>query len=494
MVNAKFVVKRTGPTIIALALLGCSGVQAAGPERNAAAVSASGAAGEPSSGSRASGPVIEGPEQRAMVPETARLGVSSPGQRAGEAPLPRAVVSWSSGCASTQRDTGELSIALPKGKGRGKYLLTLPPEYDPTAALPLVFAFHGRTRSHLEMHVVDSNRIHEELGGRALMLYVKSVGQGWDRPEEFPSNLALFDALYSHVLANYCVDVGRVFAVGHSSGGVFATRLACRSSDKLAGVAVVAGVLDVQCAAPTPAIFIHGRRDSVVPVTRGWHARDTFAVRNGCNSQSARTSIPACVEYTGCFPGLPVWWCDHDEPTYENTNHGWPSFASQAIASFFDRLPARDRSEVPNSISNGQFDQSSDGWEGSFASQQVGSMEARHGALCMDVRNRGQNFTDAQLLQRGLKLERGKRYKIEFRSWASAPTLLRARLGMSAPPHRDYWARQVDVGMQPRHVVDSFVMGDPDESDGSLGFQAAGAAVLSVPVTVCIDDVHLSSW
>jgi hypothetical protein len=38
-----------------------------------------------------------------------------------------------------------------------------------------------------------------------------------------------------------------------------------------------------------------------------------------------------------------VQWCEHTEPTYSDnngpTNHGWPSFASRAIRTFFEALP-----------------------------------------------------------------------------------------------------------------------------------------------------------
>ena len=46
-----------------------------------------------------------------------------------------------------------------------------------------------------------------------------------------------------------------------------------------------------------------------------------------------------CVTYQGCEPGLDIAWCEHDEPTYDDTNHGWPSFASRTIADFLFSLP-----------------------------------------------------------------------------------------------------------------------------------------------------------
>jgi hypothetical protein len=45
------------------------------------------------------------------------------------------------------------------------------------------------------------------------------------------------------------------------------------------------------------------------------------------------------VTYQGCEAGLPIAWCEHDEPTYDDTNHGWPSFASHTIAQLLFSLP-----------------------------------------------------------------------------------------------------------------------------------------------------------
>jgi hypothetical protein len=46
---------------------------------------------------------------------------------------------------------------------------------------------------------------------------------------------------------------------------------------------------------------------------------------------------PGCVSYQGCADTL--IWCSHDDPNYSNTNHGWPCFASRAMADFFSALP-----------------------------------------------------------------------------------------------------------------------------------------------------------
>jgi hypothetical protein len=38
-----------------------------------------------------------------------------------------------------------------------------------------------------------------------------------------------------------------------------------------------------------------------------------------------------CVMYQGCAADHPVYWCQHTDPNYSNTNHGWPGFANKFL-------------------------------------------------------------------------------------------------------------------------------------------------------------------
>jgi polyhydroxybutyrate depolymerase len=410
-------------------------------------------------------------------------------------PAPRAIISPSTGCGRERGPTGELSLAF--GSRTGQYVLTLPPGYTPEAPAPLVFAFHGFTRTHVQMYSGDASRLAEEVGSRAIVAYVKSQGESWDRPGELEPSLELYDALYEHLLATHCVDVERVFALGISSGGFFTTEVVCRHPERLAAAAVVSGAIETHCDARMPILFVHGPADTEVPVSRGWHVRDYFLSENGCGPRTAPTSIEQCVFYADCYPGYPLWWCQHDEPTYDNTNHGWPSFASQAIATFFDtiKVPAN---EPPNLIENGRFDSTSAPWQGNLTPPASGSVDVRSGvhggALCLTIDQPGQFAWDAALSYAGFQLERGQRYTIDFRAWASAPTRVRATLGMANSPYREHWVRYFELGTQPRHWRNSIVMSDPYEDNHQLAFQGGGPAARTLPVTFCIDDVQVSAW
>jgi polyhydroxybutyrate depolymerase len=412
-------------------------------------------------------------------------------------PAPRALVSPSTGCGRELGATGDLTLAF--GDRTGQYLLTLPPGYTPDVPAPLVFAFHGFTRTHVQMYSGDASRLAEEVGSRAIVAYVKSQGESWDRPGELEPSLELYDALYEHLLATHCVDVERVFALGISSGGFFTTEVVCRHPERLAAAAVVSGAMENGCDARMPILFVHGPADTEVPISRGWHVRDYFLSENGCGPRTMETGIEQCVQYADCFPGYPLWWCQHDEPTYDNTNHGWPSFASQAIATFFETIKVPSAEEPPNLIADGHFDSTPPRWLGNLTPPASGSVQVQAqaggqgGALCLSMDNAGQFAWDAALSYRGLQLERGKQYTIDFRAWATAPTTVRATLGQADSPYRELWVRYFQLGVQPRHWRNVIVMGDPSASPHGLQFQGGGPAARTVPVTFCIDDVQVTS-
>jgi polyhydroxybutyrate depolymerase len=259
---------------------------------------------------------------------------AEPGEPPGTEP---AAPTASSGCGKAPAP-GEFTIPL--GGANAAFTITVPPDYDPATPTPLVFGFHGRNQTHIQLRTQDAANIQTEIGGRAVVAYLKSqAGPGWNFAEEVEPNVAFFNAVYDRMLADYCVDTSRVFAVGHSSGGYFANILACRYGDRLRGIGAVAGnTQEFDCAGRVAAMVVHGVRDSVVSFAGGQQSRDTYRATNGCGAEAAPFAVTPCIEYQGCDEGLPVAWCEHNEPTYQDTNHGWPSFASRAIGQFLFAL------------------------------------------------------------------------------------------------------------------------------------------------------------
>lgn len=250
----------------------------------------------------------------------------------------------SAGCGNANPPVGDSAITI-RG-AQAQYTITLPTGYDASTPVPLIFAFHGRNQNHIQLRTQDAAGIQTELGGRAVMAYMKSQGgPGWNFEAEVPPSIEFFEAMYDQMLASYCIDTAKVFAVGHSSGAYFADILACRYGNLLRGVGDVAGALqETECVGQNVAgIFVHGATDVVVSNAGGRAVRDQFIALNGCQQSTQAGAVSPCVAYDGCATGFPVQWCEHTEPTYSNengpTNHGWPSFASRAIGQFLFSLP-----------------------------------------------------------------------------------------------------------------------------------------------------------
>jgi polyhydroxybutyrate depolymerase len=302
-------------------------------------VPASGGASAPA-GTGTETPVTETPTAETPPTEMQPPVTTTPGEQ--NAPTP---ITPSAGCANGNATppTGQMSLTI-RG-AQANYLVTLPPGYSGSSPMPLIFGFHGRNRTFLEFEQVDASQIRTQLENRAVMVFPQSQGgPGWNFDAEVPPSIEFFDALYTQMLANYCVDTSHVFAVGHSSGGYFSHILACRYGEKLRGIGVVSGQLqENDCSGNVAAIMIHSPGDVVVPFNGGVAARDYLIARNACTQATVPGPVAPCVTYQGCTDGLPVAWCQHNEPTYQDqgrdTFHGWPSFASQAMSQFLFGLP-----------------------------------------------------------------------------------------------------------------------------------------------------------
>jgi predicted esterase len=233
------------------------------------------------------------------------------------------------------------------------FIVSLPPTYVATQPYPLVFAFHGFRLNERGCQGLDCEGAQANIGPKAILVFPKSIGPGWEAPKEnLDPNVAYFQDLVALMKREYCVDENRVAVSGVSSGGQFVHALACRLGDQLWAVAPVAGIMieKTNCRGTPAAIVIHGVSDQL---KNGQEARDAFAARNGCSSttvpdlemmhariaaaRAAGRTDYACVDYQGCTAS-PVRWCEHSEPGYAGTTHGWPTFGGKLIADFLFSL------------------------------------------------------------------------------------------------------------------------------------------------------------
>jgi poly(3-hydroxybutyrate) depolymerase len=258
----------------------------------------------------------------------------------------------SAGCGKENPTSGTLAFMV-DGE-TAEYVLTLPTVYDPDRPYPLGFAFHGRNRTGPNCHDGDCAGFDAAMHDQAVLVYMTALGGmlGWEGSSERERNVQYFEELRAHVEANYCIDTGREFVAGTSSGAHFVNILACRFGDTLLATAPVAGVLpeDTGCKGEIAALVIHGVDDIHVAFSEGEKARDHYLARNHC----ASTSVPAvatlhpevvadreshqCAVYDDCDAGKPVVWCEHSEGGYDGSTHGWPLFGGDRIWEFVETL------------------------------------------------------------------------------------------------------------------------------------------------------------
>jgi polyhydroxybutyrate depolymerase len=199
--------------------------------------------------------------------------------------------------------------------------IRLPLTYDPQRAYPLILLGHGCGGDGTA--VVP---IHEESGEDAIVVGLSSVedcfdtGGGPASPE-----LPFFDAVLAHMSDNYCVDTGKVFVAGFSSGAWLSNLLGCARGDKIRGIGTMAGGLgdsiQGQCVGHVAAMMMADTDDTSNPIVSpddvtgndegSGVAHTLTAEHNGCTTEMTPwdAEFPECEANTGCDPAYPVVWC-----------------------------------------------------------------------------------------------------------------------------------------------------------------------------------------
>ena len=181
------------------------------------------------------------------------------------------------------------------------YRVHTPNNYDPSVRYPIIMSFDGiegsgnRIETYSGLDALPAIVVYPDalLGARGFTSWDGApYSVDGERDVQFVHDL--LDALP----AQYCVDTTRVFAVGMSNGGSFATIVGCELGDRVRAVASVSGAYYTTCKEEerTPSLLVlHSVDDRQAPFA-GSTARRLPAIAAWVEAQAAdrncKTKIP----------------------------------------------------------------------------------------------------------------------------------------------------------------------------------------------------------
>jgi poly(3-hydroxybutyrate) depolymerase len=259
------------------------------------------------------------------------LAVRAPDAAATPAPTGKAPPMPSPGCGMPGTPPDGVQTIAVNGRDR-QYIIRSPLAYDRMRPYRVVFAFHG---AHGTMSGFDKGYgFRKEFQDKAVQLFPQAL----DGPDGYTTwardskdDIAFVDAILDRVKKTLCVDAGRVFSTGHSSGGFFSNTLGCQRGGVFRGVAPVSGgPRDMSpCTGQVAYWGAHGLQDTTVALRSGRQARDFFLKRDACGTTTMPVAPSPCVAYDGCAAGFPLRWCEFEG------GHVWPAFATKGVSDFF---------------------------------------------------------------------------------------------------------------------------------------------------------------
>jgi polyhydroxybutyrate depolymerase len=253
----------------------------------------------------------------------------------------------------------ERSLVTPDGRTR-RYRIYVPSVIPSGTSVPLVIALHGGlgTSSQFEANsglngFAESNRF--------IAVYPDGVGnqpdgsgyQTWNggyccgpAAAQSIDDITFIRNVVTDLRNSLPVNSSRVYALGHSNGGILSYSIACEMSDVVAAIGVQAGsnlVTDCRPALPVSVFHLHGTNDTNVPINGGRgnglsttvfvsarSAVDAIATVNGCNVASPRFLVASnsdvtALSWTNCKSNSEVRFV-----TVKNATHAWMGHAAQS--------------------------------------------------------------------------------------------------------------------------------------------------------------------
>jgi len=214
----------------------------------------------------------------------------------------------SAGCDVTPAVApGEEQVTTTSGGVERSYVRHVPPGYEGTDPTPVVLDFHGYLEG-ATIHVAHSKL--GPFGDEHGFITITPQGLGpvprWDTAVE-SADLAFVGDLLDELDDTLCVDERRVYVTGLSNGAFLSSSIACVYADRVAAVAPVAGIRDVEgCepARPVPVVAFHGTEDTFVVYTGGYGS-GAASLPNPDGSERSPEQVAEAEEAASEGPSVP---------------------------------------------------------------------------------------------------------------------------------------------------------------------------------------------
>ena len=269
--------------------------------------------------------------------------------------VPEPITSYTVSVDETDQTLHTITI---EGMQPRTFFLNVPASYTPGTPTPLLLAFHSRTTNGKE--ILATSQILSWAAAMNIIVVavngaVHEFASSWNAggccepaTTHNENDVLLTSTIIDYLESQATIDASRVWAMGHSNGGMMAYRLACELSDKITAVAVVTGALvDDSCnpTQPVSVIHLHGNLDPTVPFHGGgkfetpsiYHSIAEFTKLNRCSTPASEFVTPTKEKYQ--------WICNNGFEAllvnYQEESHQWGDGYTEQILQFLFAHPRK---------------------------------------------------------------------------------------------------------------------------------------------------------
>ncbi len=244
---------------------------------------------------------------------------------------------WLAGSSTTRTELGR------------QYIVHLPAEFKPDVYYPLVMLYPGKGAT------AEAAQYAYAMDALPAIITYPSPTVGADgftawqgAPYSSRSNdIAFTNTILDRLQADLCIDKTRIYAVGMSNGGGFASLLSCKAADRFAAFAIVSGAFyqpfgHCEPTVPRPVINVHGDSDPLVPY-EGSPQRKLMSVDSWAQARAHSNDCKSSTTINQSYNQAVTTWtnCRHNA-TVKNIKvvgggHGWGQVSNDEIWNFLSQ-------------------------------------------------------------------------------------------------------------------------------------------------------------